>query len=206
MVDSQTEVATGSDGPFNLAAMVQVEEGRAPPLASGDSDAGNHDYPPTQSLLHPDQLEEGPLIKVTLWRLLNTVLLLGLGVYKAVAAYRGQQTAPTTLDWILGVLWAVIAYWTSFLEDARLGPRGHWFFAEDHSSIALSILIYSSVVSISFGAAAYLWYGVLGMNWIGFWIGPLWLVACYLALTCKGARAESSYRHRRSRYGLRVAP
>ncbi|KAF7326432.1 C6 finger domain [Mycena sanguinolenta] len=86
------------------------------------------------------RLENAPMIKVTVWRLLNTIVVLGLGIYKAVAAYLGQQTAPTTLDWVIGVLWTVTGYWVSFLEDAQLGPRGRWFFTQDHSGAVLSIL------------------------------------------------------------------
>ncbi|KAJ6510735.1 hypothetical protein C8R45DRAFT_965016 [Mycena sanguinolenta] len=81
-----------------------------------------------------DQRSARSKLKVTPWRLFNTVLVLGLGIYKAVAAYRGEQTAPTTLDWILGVLWAIIAYWLSFLEqEAQLGLIGRWFFTHNLS-------------------------------------------------------------------------
>ncbi|KAJ7218874.1 hypothetical protein B0H12DRAFT_327154 [Mycena haematopus] len=98
---------------FNSAAT--MEEGRAPSGESTTGDVGTsnshrsnrHLDSESDPLLGSSQGEKGPKVKVTLWRLLNTVLVLGLGVYKAVAAYRGQQTAPTTLDWILGVLWAV---------------------------------------------------------------------------------------------------
>ncbi|KAJ7773499.1 hypothetical protein B0H14DRAFT_2276757, partial [Mycena olivaceomarginata] len=49
--------------------------------------------------------------KVTPWRLLNTCLVLGMGIYKAAVTYRGQDAAPTTLDWIIGVLWALMCVW-----------------------------------------------------------------------------------------------
>ncbi|KAF7361519.1 hypothetical protein MSAN_01185500 [Mycena sanguinolenta] len=128
MEELQPEIATDA---FNSAAL--MEEGHF----GGD----NHGSTAEESLLHPAQpAPEDPKIKITLWRLLNTTLLLGLGVYKAVTAYGGQQTAPTTLDWILGVLWAVIAYWVSFLEEAQLGPRGRWFFIQDHSPVVFPIL------------------------------------------------------------------
>ncbi|KAJ7738966.1 hypothetical protein B0H16DRAFT_1729643 [Mycena metata] len=44
------------------------------------------------------------------WRFLNTVVFLGFGVAKAIVTYRagGQPTAPTTLDWIIGVVWALM--------------------------------------------------------------------------------------------------
>ncbi|KAK7050470.1 hypothetical protein R3P38DRAFT_1758166 [Favolaschia claudopus] len=85
--------------------------------------------------------EIGPRVKVTPWRLLNTFLVLGLGIYKSISTYRGQDTAPTTIDWILGVLWALIAYWVSFLENADLGPRGQFFFASDVSGALVTFLL-----------------------------------------------------------------
>ncbi|KAK7052274.1 hypothetical protein R3P38DRAFT_3594900 [Favolaschia claudopus] len=94
------------------------------------------------------ELEIGPRVKVTPWRLLNTFLVLGLGVYKSVSTYRGQDTAPTTIDWILGVLWALIAYWISFLENADLGPRGQFFFASDVSGALLPLLLCLIAASI----------------------------------------------------------
>ncbi|KAJ6510711.1 hypothetical protein C8R45DRAFT_394934 [Mycena sanguinolenta] len=108
-LDPQPEIHHHPDPPFYSAAT--MEEGQAH-ATSGFSTTPSPDDSP------------GPRVKITPWRLLNTVLLLVLGIYKAVAAYRGQQTAPTTLDWILGVVWGIIAYWASFLEEAQIGPRG----------------------------------------------------------------------------------
>jgi hypothetical protein len=45
---------------------------------------------------------------VTPWRLLNTVVVLGVGAYKAVTTYLGQTTGPTTADWIIGVAWTLM--------------------------------------------------------------------------------------------------
>jgi hypothetical protein len=44
----------------------------------------------------------------TPWRALNTILLLGLGAYKAIATYRGQTIGPTTADWLIGVVWTLM--------------------------------------------------------------------------------------------------
>ena len=49
-----------------------------------------------------------PGIRVTAWRLLNSVVLLVFGVTKAVYAYLGYVTTPTTLEWLLGVGWALM--------------------------------------------------------------------------------------------------
>jgi len=48
------------------------------------------------------------LVKITPWRLLNTVFILGVGIGKAVSASQGQSTAPDILDWVIGVLWALM--------------------------------------------------------------------------------------------------
>lgn len=45
---------------------------------------------------------------ITPWRVLNSVLVLGLGGYKAAATYLGQTTGPTTTDWIVGVVWTLM--------------------------------------------------------------------------------------------------
>lgn len=66
-----------------------------------DSDA---DIPPTPRVRSSPK----PLVKINLWRILNTVFLLGVGVAKAVVSYQGGSTASTTLDWAIGVLWAVV--------------------------------------------------------------------------------------------------
>ena len=34
--------------------------------------------------------------------------MLGVGATKAALAYQGNLTAPNTLDWILGLLWALV--------------------------------------------------------------------------------------------------
>ncbi|KAJ7447530.1 hypothetical protein B0H11DRAFT_2082508 [Mycena galericulata] len=69
---------------------------------------------------------------ITPWRVLNSVLILGGGAYKAIATYMGQTVGPTTADWIVGVLWALIAYWVSFFDDSTARS---WFFAFDMSRV-----------------------------------------------------------------------
>ncbi|KAJ7488068.1 hypothetical protein FB451DRAFT_1553585 [Mycena latifolia] len=74
-----------------------------------------------------------PRVKITPWRFLNTVLVLGLGIYKATASYLRQSMAPTTLDWIIGVVWALICYWVGFVEQDNTS----WFFAYDLTGVLL---------------------------------------------------------------------
>ena len=46
--------------------------------------------------------------KVTPWRAINTAVIFSFGLAKAIATYRGLSTAPTTLDWMLGVTWTLM--------------------------------------------------------------------------------------------------
>jgi hypothetical protein len=57
-------------------------------------------------------------VRVTRWRMLNTLFIASFGVYKSVLTYQGEMTAPTTLDWLLGVFWATVCV---FLAPRRLG-------------------------------------------------------------------------------------
>ncbi|KAF7377649.1 hypothetical protein MSAN_00187800 [Mycena sanguinolenta] len=133
--------------PFNSALI--MEEGRIRDIPS----SGNLAADPTivslsrriaeleleLATIHSDSAQLGS--KITPWRLLNTCVVLGLGIYKATAGYRGQDTALTTTDWVVGILWALIAYWLSFFEDAELGPEGRWFFTHDVSGIFRKVLL-----------------------------------------------------------------
>ncbi len=47
------------------------------------------------------------LIKMTGFRLLLTFSFLGAGLCKAILAYLGFSAAPTTLDWIVGIVLAL---------------------------------------------------------------------------------------------------
>ncbi|KAJ7320823.1 hypothetical protein DFH08DRAFT_890273 [Mycena albidolilacea] len=81
-----------------------------------------------------------PNVKITPWRILNTVLVLGLGVYKSVGTYLGQTTGPTTVDWIGSLVWAMIVYWVSLYEplvddDPDSEELLVWIFCQDLSSI-----------------------------------------------------------------------
>ncbi|KAJ7932939.1 hypothetical protein B0H13DRAFT_2512805 [Mycena leptocephala] len=77
---------------------------------------------------------------ITPWRVLNTVIVLGVGAYKAVTTYLGQTTGPTTADWIIGVAWTLIAYWVSFFDDPTPN-QSNWFFARDVSELSGMLLL-----------------------------------------------------------------
>ncbi|KAF8215284.1 hypothetical protein K438DRAFT_1749340 [Mycena galopus ATCC 62051] len=97
-----------------------------------------------------------PQVKLTPWRATNTVFLLVLGVYKAAGTYLGQTTGPTTADWIVGVLWALIVYWVEpmvpFYEERCAENDSEseeftlrWFFAHEVSG-ALPVVPFSVIL------------------------------------------------------------
>ena len=57
-----------------------------------------------------DEHKEDPplLIKVTGYHILNTALVLGLGIWKSIATYRNEAVVSTGLDLVLGVILAVM--------------------------------------------------------------------------------------------------
>ena len=48
------------------------------------------------------------LVKLTGYKLLNMLVISAFGVAKAVLTYQGLSAAPTTLDWILGVVLTIV--------------------------------------------------------------------------------------------------
>jgi hypothetical protein len=63
----------------------------------GDDRSGDTDAPPP------------PLgVKLTVYRLLNMTILFSIGITKGVLTYKGEFTAPTTLDWVGGALLAAV--------------------------------------------------------------------------------------------------
>jgi len=69
-------------------------------------------------------------VKLTVYRLLNITILFSIGIIKGILTYKGQSTAPTTLDWIGGALLAALLYWIGLYED-RDTKKGEWFFQAD---------------------------------------------------------------------------
>ena len=56
-----------------------------------------------------EQIASRPLgVKLTMYRLLNIVVILAFGISKAVCAYHGQSVAPTTLELAGGTFFAVM--------------------------------------------------------------------------------------------------
>ncbi|KAJ7320821.1 hypothetical protein DFH08DRAFT_890270 [Mycena albidolilacea] len=96
-----------------------------------------------------------PSVKITPWRAFNTLLVLGLGVYKSVGTYQGQTTGPTTVDWIGSLVWATIVYWVSLYEplvddDPDSEEVLVWIFCRDLAGIlpVLLALLFFTVAAV----------------------------------------------------------
>ncbi|KAJ6491092.1 hypothetical protein C8R45DRAFT_196346 [Mycena sanguinolenta] len=78
-------------------------------------------------------------VKFTAWRIINIGVLLALGIPKAVAAYRGNNTVVNNLDWALGVAWALIAYGLGLVEQ-DCPESAPWLFAYDlRTALGISV-------------------------------------------------------------------
>jgi len=79
------------------------------------------------------------LVKLTGYRILWAILITAFGVSKAVLTYQGQSGAPTTLDWVMGVVVTIGLGWLGLYEGENL-PTWRWFFHKDYSRQVLWIL------------------------------------------------------------------
>ncbi|KAK7688151.1 hypothetical protein QCA50_008521 [Cerrena zonata] len=51
-------------------------------------------------------------VKLTGYRLLNMAVIFTFGMVKAVLTYLGQSAAPTTIDWVAGVVLTLAISWS----------------------------------------------------------------------------------------------
>ncbi|KAJ7631506.1 hypothetical protein B0H17DRAFT_539158 [Mycena rosella] len=128
-------------------------------------------------------------VKITPWRLLNTAVLLILGTTKAVSTLLGETSAPNNLDWTIGVVWALISYWVSLVEQ-EAPTVAPWFFTADLSRVVrvgftglcsiVGVAIYWSVI-----------YGVMAFTFDrpshppihrGVWVGIVGFITLLLLL------------------------
>ncbi|KAI0281185.1 hypothetical protein BGY98DRAFT_225091 [Russula aff. rugulosa BPL654] len=76
-------------------------------------------------------------VELTGYRLLTTGVILGVGVPKAVYSYNGQALISTTLDWLAGVIFALILFWLGEAKRPGLFPL---FFHVDYAPSILRFL------------------------------------------------------------------
>jgi len=66
-------------------------------------------------------------ITITLYRLLFTLVVVGLGGWKAAASYKSQTIILNTLDLIIGVVLTITFYWLGVCETSELSGL-EWLF------------------------------------------------------------------------------
>ncbi|KAF6753544.1 hypothetical protein DFP72DRAFT_901982 [Ephemerocybe angulata] len=115
-----------------------------------------------------------PLIKpkhpsVTGYRILVTGTAISLGLTKAIVAYLGHTTVPTTLEWIYGILVTLSLYWLGLYELSTKEVMPYLFITDYSQEASTTIL--ASIFIIGHIAVLYpiyiwtsLWYqGVKGI-------------------------------------------
>ncbi|TDL18173.1 hypothetical protein BD410DRAFT_775208 [Rickenella mellea] len=75
--------------------------------------------------------------KLTGYRLLLISLTLAFGISKAITSYQGLSFAPTTLEWIFGVVVGIALYWIGLYEDVSTHPIAWLFQTDYYGSVAL---------------------------------------------------------------------
>jgi len=55
-------------------------------------------------------------VELTGYRLFTTSVIIGLGIPKAVYSSRGQSLISNTLDWVAGMICALILFWLGVIE------------------------------------------------------------------------------------------
>ncbi|TEB28749.1 hypothetical protein FA13DRAFT_756719 [Coprinellus micaceus] len=69
------------------------------------------------------------VFKITVWRAMNSIVIMGFGTTKAVLAFRDNPSADA-FDVALGLIWALIAYWCGIIE-AECPGVAPWLFEVD---------------------------------------------------------------------------
>ncbi|TCD62016.1 hypothetical protein EIP91_007611 [Steccherinum ochraceum] len=105
-------------------------------------------------------------IPLTGFRLLNFGLIIGIGTAKAILAAQGHSTAPSVLEWVLGVICATGLYWLGLWESVE-PPVLHWLLHEDYTPEVL--LLARFPISAVKGV-------VLPVGSLLLTVVPLWLV------------------------------
>ncbi|TEB21508.1 hypothetical protein FA13DRAFT_98804 [Coprinellus micaceus] len=86
-------------------------------------------------------------VKVTVWRIINSLVLLTFGATKAVMVSRGNPVADS-FDMVVGLVWALISFWCGLIEEESpsIAP---WLFQADITEFVLSVLALLAVWAVS---------------------------------------------------------
>ncbi|TDL15767.1 hypothetical protein BD410DRAFT_756059, partial [Rickenella mellea] len=129
---------------------------------------------------------------LTGYRLILITLTVSFGLSKALLAYRGRSSQPTTLEWIFGVVIGLILYWLGWYEDKdEMFYRIPWLFEKDYRrpvtgvfrTIFLAISIIAAVIIFWFVLPTLA--VVVAIEWSNAESGWVILMKCVLAMvTC----------------------
>ncbi|KDQ50622.1 hypothetical protein JAAARDRAFT_186087 [Jaapia argillacea MUCL 33604] len=106
----------------------------------------HHIYPtavlastPVQSTLGSSHISISWHPRLTGYRFLVISSTAGFGISKAVAAYRGESVASTTLEWTFSVVVSLFLYWLGLYQDNAPATAG-WLFERDYAVYIWSFL------------------------------------------------------------------
>ncbi|KAJ7120534.1 hypothetical protein C8R43DRAFT_1112307 [Mycena crocata] len=157
------QISSTGDAGSNVAAIAQHTVVPAPDRKDTvELDAMEHGYRAIEK--DHARYEPGPRRwpKITLWKVLNTVLLVGFGAHKILATAGGDTGALSHLEWTAVISWLLIAYWGGRFEQEApsIVP---WLFEEDYTTgagIATCLWLYFVLlfaVDISWANALVAW-------------------------------------------------
>ncbi|TDL24732.1 hypothetical protein BD410DRAFT_718406 [Rickenella mellea] len=72
-------------------------------------------------------------MKLTGYRLIVILTTAGFGLSKAALSYHGKSTAPTTLEWLYGIVITVGLYWIGLYEH-NSSQRLPLLFTKDYAA------------------------------------------------------------------------
>ncbi|RXW15809.1 hypothetical protein EST38_g10044 [Candolleomyces aberdarensis] len=111
---------------------------------------------------------------VTGYRILVTATSVVFGVIKAALSYCGQDTAPTTVEWVYGTVITVLIYWLG-LYEASANEVMPWLFTTDYSSqvaAVVFVIVKLAVLALAGGLWSYFAYLTLASLIRSAWVAP----------------------------------
>ncbi|KAH8079430.1 hypothetical protein BXZ70DRAFT_911070 [Cristinia sonorae] len=102
-----------------------------PMVATSDNATTRGENPPTEDP-STDPTLELYLPVLTVYRLMNIIVLVAFGTAKFVLAMHGYSASPTALEWAIGVLFTAVSYFAGLYESEER-PIWPWFFRKNYT-------------------------------------------------------------------------
>jgi len=100
----------------------------------------------------PQLAPDGPVRRarsprLTVVRLFNSIVILCLGIPKAVSTAKGDSAVSNMFYWNSSVIFGLIAYWLSVIEKEQTYPEwAEWLFEQDLTGLRASWLLLTPIV------------------------------------------------------------